>query len=65
MYYGMVPPLHPNYDMEFAAKIKQAALFDAENGDDKEIRKTLTQLLKDDKNIEYRDQIYYAFAPRL
>ncbi len=62
MYYGMVPPLHPNYDMEFAAKIKQAALFDAENGDDKEIRKTLTQLLKDDKNIEYRDQIYYAFA---
>ncbi len=61
-YFGKVPALHPNYDMEFAAKIKQAALFDAENGDDKEIRRILTKLLRDDKNIEYRDQIYYAFA---
>lgn len=61
-FFSKVPDLHPVYEMEFAAKIKQAALFEAENGDDKEIRKTLTKLLKDDKNIEYRDQIYYAFA---
>lgn len=60
--FGKVPPLHPNYEMEFNAKINQARLFDAENGDSKLIKQQLTKMLKDDKNIDYRDQIYFAFA---
>lgn len=60
--FGLVPPLHPAYEMEFNAKINQARLFDTENGDSKQIKKELTKMLKDDKNIEYRDQIYFAFA---
>jgi len=60
--FGNVPPMHPGYEMEFNAKINQARLFDIESGDSKEIKKELTKMLKDEKNIEYRDQIYFAFA---
>lgn len=63
MYYGMVPHLHPrSYDMEFSAKINQAKLYDVESGDMASIKKRLYKMLKDDKNIEYRDQIYYTLA---
>ena len=62
MYYGMVPKLHPPYEMVFNAQINHAKLFDPESGDTKGIKKQLQKMLKDDKNIEYRDQIYYTLA---
>jgi tetratricopeptide (TPR) repeat protein len=62
MYYAMVPGLHPVYDMEFSAKINQAKLYDISSGDSKVIKKQLLKMIKDDKNIEFRDQIYYALA---
>lgn len=62
MYYGMVSRLHPVYEMAFNAQINQAKLFDIESGDSRAIKKQLAKMLKDDKNIEYRDQIYYALA---
>jgi tetratricopeptide (TPR) repeat protein len=62
MYYAMVPALHPLYDMEFSSKINQAKLFDITSGDSKIIKKQLNKMLKDDKNIEFQDQIYYALA---
>ncbi len=61
-YYSMVPGMHPSYDMEFTAKIKLGKLFDAQSGDSKLIKKQLMKMLRDDKNTEFRDQIYYALA---
>jgi tetratricopeptide (TPR) repeat protein len=61
-YYGMVPGLHPNYDMAFSAQINRAKLYDISSGNSKVIKKQLLRMLKDDKNIEFQDQIYYALA---
>ncbi len=60
--YKEVIKMRPPYDMEFSAKIQMATLFDHKKGDSKEIRKFLQKMLKDDKNIDYQDQIYYALA---
>lgn len=61
-YYSLVPALHPSYEMEFTAQIKRGKLYDSGSGDSKLIKKQLNRMLRDDKNIEYRDQIYYALA---
>jgi tetratricopeptide (TPR) repeat protein len=62
-YYAMVPKLHPqSYDMEFTARINRAKLVDVASGDTKTIKKELMKMLKDDKNTEFRDQIYYVLA---
>ncbi|MFY9309601.1 MAG: tetratricopeptide repeat protein [Bacteroidia bacterium] len=61
-YFAMVPGLHPAYDMEFSARINHARLYDAETGNTKAVKKQLSKMLSDAKNIEYRDQIYYALA---
>lgn len=60
--YKQVIRLNPPYEMAFSAKINQATSFDAGAGDSREIRKQLNKMLKDDKNIEYQDQIYYALG---
>ena len=53
--------LHSTYEMAFNAKISQALTYSgSENGS--EIRKQLKKMLKDQKNIDYRDQIYFALA---
>jgi len=63
MYYGMVPKLHPqSYDMEFNARINRAKLYDVQAGNIKSIKKELNKMLRDDKNIEFQDQIYYVLA---
>jgi len=59
-YYKEVLRLNPPYEMEFNAKISHAGVFDVEAGDIKDIRKELNRLLRDAKNNEYRDQIYFA-----
>ena len=46
--------------MAFQAKINRALSFSG--GDSKSIKTQLLKMLKDDKNIEYFDQIYYALA---
>jgi tetratricopeptide (TPR) repeat protein len=61
-YYQMVPKYHPSYDMEFNAKINHARLHDVKNGDTKAIKKELARMIKDEKNKEFLDQIYYALA---
>jgi tetratricopeptide (TPR) repeat protein len=61
-YYAMVPGLHPSYDMAFSAQIKRARLFEGESEDRKAIVKQLQKMLRDDKNTEFQDQIYYALA---
>lgn len=50
----------PEYAMEFQAQIRMAS--NAGNKNAETLRKMFAKMLKDDKNIEYRDQIYYALA---
>ncbi|MCB0760105.1 MAG: tetratricopeptide repeat protein [Flavobacteriales bacterium] len=60
--YRLVTKLRPEYEMEFYAQINQALAFNRRGGNPEEIKAKLMKMLKDDKNIEYRDQIYYALA---
>lgn len=63
--FEIVRKSHSSYDLIFSAKMKTARLyvkFQAGKDDDREVQKYLTKLLKDEKNAEYLDQIYYEFA---
>ena len=53
--------LHSTYEMAFNAKISQALTYSG-SGNGTDIRKQLNKMLKDQKNIDYRDQIYFALA---
>jgi len=58
--YKRVVKMNPPYEMAFAAKIQMATAF--EGGSSEEIVKILKKMLRDDKNRDFRDQIYYALA---
>lgn len=60
--YSKVLKLNPDYTMRFNARISRAIAFDATGGDSESIKKELNKMLKDIKNEEFRDQIYYALA---
>ncbi len=60
--YGKVVEMNPNYEMTFNARINRASIFNSEANDSRGLIKDLTKMLKDDKNIDYRDQIYYALG---
>nr|MDA3819841.1 tetratricopeptide repeat protein [Candidatus Delongbacteria bacterium] len=51
-----------DYKLEFNAKINMGECYGKMGGSYKEMHKLLSKMLKDDKNIEYMDQIYYALA---
>lgn len=59
-YYEQCAKLNPPYELFFNARIKRAMT--ATGSDSKEVKKLLTKMLKDEKNKEYLDQIYYALA---
>jgi len=60
-YYKKVTKLTSDYDMVFSAKIMRATVF-AKGQNSADIKKQLKKMLKDEKNEEYKDQIYYALA---
>jgi len=60
--YEEVVKMNPPYEMVFNAKINMAKSFIDGSGNSDKIRKILAKLLKDDKNIDYQDQIYYVLA---
>jgi len=60
--YGKVVDMNPNYEMTFNARINRASIFNATAQDSRQLQKELNKMLKDDKNIDYRDQIYYALG---
>ena len=60
--YGEVIDLNPNYDMTFNARINRASIFNSDAEDSRSLVKALNKMLRDDKNIDYRDQIYYALG---
>lgn len=59
--YNQVIKQNAPYEMEFNARINRARCFDINSGS-AEIKSQLLKMLKDDKNKEYLDQIYYALA---
>ena len=61
-YYEEAAKRNSNYEMEFNARINMAKCYSGGKGSNKEIFKLLNKMLKDEKNKEYRDQIYYAIA---
>lgn len=62
-FYQQVIKKNPPYEMAFNAAINLATSYDTIYGESsKPIVKNLKKMLKEDKNIEFRDQIYYALA---
>lgn len=59
--YAVVEKRNPPYEMAFYSKINRALSTDV-GGDIEAVRAVLNKMLRDDKNIEFRDQIYYAMA---
>lgn len=60
--YTQVIKRNPPYEMAFQAKINLARSYDARYGDSKQVIKILSKMLRDDKNIDFKDQIYFALA---
>lgn len=51
-----------SFIMSFNAKLKMAECYDISQGNSKDIMDLLKKMLKDDKNKEHLDQIYFALA---
>lgn len=60
--YANVIKLKPSYEMIFNARMKRATLYDVTAGSARDIKKELLHMVKDEKNKEYLDQVYYALA---
>lgn len=61
-YFTSVIKQKPDYTMRFNAKISRAMALDIGASNSEEIKKELRKMLKDKKNEEFRDQIYFAMA---
>ncbi len=60
--YKQVTRYNPPYEMAFNARVSMADMFEtgANNSDD--LKKLLNKMLRDSKNVEYKDQIYFALG---
>ncbi len=61
-YYSKVIKSPAPFEMVFNARINLAQSFDIYTGDKAGLEKQLKRMLKDTKNKEYYDQVYYALA---
>ena len=61
-YYAQVIKMNPVYDMAFNARINRALAYEQGFGRAEDIESELNKMLRDDKNTEYQDQIYYALG---
>lgn len=62
-YYQMCLSTNPEYELDFFARLKMAQVTQlAKNSDVKTVRKHFRKLLKDKKNTEFKDKIYYEIA---
>lgn len=60
--YEKVVKLSPPYEVEFNSRINTASAIEAGSNDVGSTKRTLERMLKDTKNTEYTDQIYYALG---
>lgn len=59
-YYHKVLSYRPEYVMEFNARLGEASCADLSHSDLPRLERQLDDMLRDKKNTEYRDQIYFA-----
>ncbi len=59
--YEQVSKRNSTYEMEFNARINSARCYDITTGSH-EIKERLLKMIRDEKNRDYLDQIYYALA---
>jgi tetratricopeptide (TPR) repeat protein/outer membrane protein assembly factor BamD (BamD/ComL family) len=60
--YREVVKMNPPYEVEFNARINLAGVFDPNTGNPVSVKKELERMLRDSKNREFRDQIYFALG---
>jgi tetratricopeptide (TPR) repeat protein len=61
--YEEVLSSNPEYELYFYARLNMAQVYDlSKENDTRKIRKYFKKLLKDKKNLEYQDKIYYEMA---
>jgi len=61
-YFSKVIRISPDYEMTFNAKINRARSFDTSSGGSEQIKDELNKMLKDAKNKEFLDVIYFGLA---
>jgi len=60
--YRKVNKMNPSYEMSFYSSINIARSYSSESGESLEIRNLLAKMLKDPKNLDFNDQIFYALG---
>ena len=61
-YFNLVVKMNPEYEFLFNALLSRARAFNPKYNDSSKLINEITKMLKDDKNIDYKDQIYYALS---
>jgi len=61
-WFSQVIRMNPSYELEFNAGINLAGVADISQGDVDDLRKSLRRMLRDSKNKDYLDQIYFALG---
>jgi predicted negative regulator of RcsB-dependent stress response len=61
-YFREVLRMNPPYDLEFAAGINLAGVTDISDEDYEDLTRSLRKMLRDSRNKDYLDQIYYALG---
>lgn len=59
--FSRVVRMNPDYKMAFNAMINAAGVFSG-SGDTEKLKKELTKMLRDKKNLDFQDQIYFALG---
>ncbi|NND34541.1 MAG: tetratricopeptide repeat protein [Saprospiraceae bacterium] len=61
--YDRVIKLRPNYDMNFSAQLNKIKMqYNSANLDRDKYATTIKRMIRDGKNVDYRDQLYFAMA---
>jgi tetratricopeptide (TPR) repeat protein len=60
--YKRVTRYNPTYEMAFNARVSMAEVFESGEAGSDDLKKLLRKMLKDSKNLEYKDQIYFALG---
>jgi len=61
-YFSQVMKMNPPYDLEFNAGINLAGVTDISHSDADDLMKSLRKMLRDSRNKDYLDQIYFALG---
>jgi len=60
--YKRVTRYSPPYEMAFNSRVSMAEVYETGSANSDDLKKLLRKMLKDSKNVEYLDQIYFALG---